>query len=113
MQNHTKDVLCLHVHCHVNHNSFSEEKFCTRTRFETEAQGNWELAYYLYHSTHSKFDVAECNLGNLNFEKMMHSNYVWISLLIAAKWGVALFRKFFAPSQNPRRVVPQNTLTML
>ena len=29
-------------------NSFSYERFCTRTRFETEAQGNSEMAYYLH-----------------------------------------------------------------
>lgn len=27
--------------------SISWEKFCMRPRFDTEAQGNWELAYYL------------------------------------------------------------------
>ena len=31
---------------HVNGNSFSYERLCTKTRFEKEVQGNSEMAYY-------------------------------------------------------------------
>ena len=30
---------------HVNENSFSYEKLCTKTRFEKEEQDNWQMAY--------------------------------------------------------------------
>ena len=30
---------------HVNENSFSYERLCTKTRFVKEAQGNSEMAY--------------------------------------------------------------------
>ena len=32
---------------HVNENSFSYEKLCTKTHFEKEEQDNWEMAYLL------------------------------------------------------------------
>ena len=31
---------------HVNENSFSYERMSTKTRFEKEAEGNSEMAYY-------------------------------------------------------------------
>jgi len=31
---------------HVNGNSFSYERLCTKTRFEKEVQGNSEMAYF-------------------------------------------------------------------
>ena len=31
---------------HVNENLFSYDRTSTRTRFEKEAKGNWEMAYY-------------------------------------------------------------------
>ena len=33
-------------HSHTNENSFSYEKMSTKTRFEKEATGNSEMAYY-------------------------------------------------------------------
>ena len=36
---------------HVNEISFSYEKMGTKTRFEEEAKGNSEMAYYLKNST--------------------------------------------------------------
>ena len=48
MQNHLyENVFRLQVYFHANHNSFSYERFCTRTRFETEAQGESEMACYM------------------------------------------------------------------
>ena len=32
---------------HLNENSFSYERMSTKTRFEKEAKGNSEMAYYL------------------------------------------------------------------
>ena len=33
---------------HVNENSFSYERLCTKTRFEKEVQDNSEMAYWHY-----------------------------------------------------------------
>jgi len=33
---------------HVNENSFSDERLCTKTRFEKEVQGNSEMAYIAF-----------------------------------------------------------------
>ena len=38
-----ENALRLHVHFHANQISFIR-KLCTKTRFETEAQGNSEMA---------------------------------------------------------------------
>ena len=38
----------LQVHLSCKSNSFSYERFCSKTRFETEAQGNSKMTYLLY-----------------------------------------------------------------
>ena len=41
------------LHSHANENNFSYERMSTRTRFEKEAKGNSEMAYYLVTSSSS------------------------------------------------------------
>ena len=44
MQNFSYDN---EFYLHVNENSFSYERLCTKTRFEKEVQENSKMAYYI------------------------------------------------------------------
>ena len=51
----------IQVHFHVNSNSFSFERFFTRICFETEAQGNSEIASLICYVTHFFVTMPVCH----------------------------------------------------
>ena len=50
-------------HFILKSNSFSYERFCTRTRFQTEAQGNLEMAYSIAFLKHPNNTAHEQDLS--------------------------------------------------
>ena len=52
---------------HVNEISFPYGKMGTKTRFEEEAEGNSEMAYFGYTSCCVNFFYIECSLKKIEF----------------------------------------------
>ena len=94
-------------HFHVNENVISDEWMSTRNRFEKEAKGNMEMAYYIY-------VLSEYNNNAINIAHIKKNYYLYhcgselTSTLYVMQDSNCFFWKYFhyyrfTDIQNPSR----------